>query len=114
MSHADVVELELNIKEAKDIVALGDALERLEKNRDFKKVIKEAYLHEEAIRLVHLKADANMQNERIQQNVLRDIDSIGAFAQFLQEVFRRADMARDAVIACEETLDDIRGEGDDE
>ena len=52
-----VEEIELEINQAKEKVALKDSLEKLIKNRDFKKVITEGYFEQEAIRLVLLKAD---------------------------------------------------------
>jgi hypothetical protein len=113
MSQNDVVELELNIKEAEDLVSLGKSLERLEKNKDFKKVIQEQYLHNEAVRLVHLKSDGNMQDPRVQERLVRDIDAIGSFTQFLSKVFREADSAREAISICNEELDHINNEGED-
>ena len=114
MSQHEVNELELNIKEAKELVELGAALARLEKNRDFKKVIQEQYLNKEAVRLVHAKGDANMQDAKLQANILRDIDGIGSFTQFLNFLQYQAEMARDAISECEDTLDHLRAEGADE
>lgn len=106
----DVQELELSIKDAKKMVDLGNALERLLKNRDFKKVVQEEYLEQEAIRLVHLKGDGNMQSEQAQRAIDRDISAISAFRQFLDMVFAKADHAREAIAECEEALDEIRAE----
>ncbi|WP_289100986.1 hypothetical protein [uncultured Marinobacter sp.] len=114
MSSQDVVELEMNIKEAKELVELGKSLERLEKNRDFKKVIQEHYLNKEAVRLVHAKGDAAMQDPKHQANILRDIDGIGSFTQFLNFLRYQAEMAKDAIRECEDVLDDLRAEGADE
>lgn len=114
MSQSEVVELELNIKEAEELVSLGRALERLEKNRDFKKVVQEQYLHKEAVRLVHAKSDGNMQAPHLQANVLRDIDGIGSFTQFLNFLRYQAEQAKDAITECETALDGVRAEGDDE
>lgn len=109
----EVQELELSIKEAKKMVELGNSLERLTKNRDFKKVINEAYLEKEAVRLVHLKGDANMQGEREQKNIDRDISAISSFRQFLDFIFIQADHARDAIADCEEALDEARAEDEE-
>jgi len=114
MSSNEVKEIEMNIKQARELVNLNTALERLEKNRDFKRLIKDEYLHNEAVRLVHLKADSNMQSEQRQSDVTRDIDAIGSFAQFLNMVGFKAEMAQQAIDACEDTLDTLREEGADE
>lgn len=105
-------ELELSMKEAKDKVALGNALERLMKNRDFNKIVKDGYFKDHAIRLVHLKGDANMQGEREQKNVDRDITAISSFRQYLDRIFAEADGAQEAIAACEEALDELRAEDD--
>ena len=57
MSNEAINAIERDIKEARKHVELGDSLERLLNNRDFKKVIVEGYFEKEAARLVHLKAD---------------------------------------------------------
>lgn len=114
MSHSEIHEVELNIKEANKMVELNKSLDRLRNNRDFKKVIQENYLKEEAIRLVHLKADSHMQNEFSQDKITRDIDAIGSLAQFLNFIPAQADMAQNAITEGEQTLDELRSEGADE
>lgn len=106
MSQQELRELESNIKDLNEMVQLGTALDRLRKNRDFKKVIEQEYLKEEAIRLVHLKADPNMQGEREQARVIRDLDAIGSFTQFLDLIVHKTDAAKDALDECE----DLRAE----
>lgn len=110
----EIREIELNIKEAQKMVDLNKALERLRSNRDFKKVIQECYLKDEAVRLVHLKADSNMQDEKSQAAIGRDIDAIGSLAQFLNFIPLQADMAQRAIDDGEAALDEMREEGVDE
>jgi len=114
MSNHEVKEIEMNIKQAREIVDLNKSLERLEKNKDFKKLIQGEYLHNEAVRLVHLKSDSNMQHADKQRDVTRDIDAIGSFAQFLNMIGFKAQMAQDAINECEMSLDELRAEGADE
>lgn len=114
MSHSEIQEVELNIKEANKMVELNKALDRLRNNRDFKKIIQENYLKEEAVRLVHLKADSHMQDEKHQALITRDIDAIGSLAQYLNFIPVQADMAQSAIAEGEQTLDELRSEGADE
>lgn len=107
MSTEQIQEIELNIQEAKKIVAIGDSLERLRHNVDFKKVISEGFFKEEAIRLVHLKADQNMQTPERQQSIIRQMDAIGALNDYFQTLFYRADMAQKAIEADEQARDEI-------
>lgn len=107
MSDTALQEIELSIKEAQKFVELGNALVRLQSNQDFKKIILEGYFKEEAIRLVHLKSDSNMQSAERQQGILRDMDAIGALEQHLRMVLHRADMARKAIVDAEELRDEL-------
>lgn len=95
--------LDRNIKEAKKVVELSEALTRLASNRDFRKVIEEGYFEKEAIRLVHLKADPNMQTGEYQAKIVKDIDAIGSLSQFFVTIKQMANVASRSVEADEET-----------
>lgn len=110
MSDTELQQLERNIKHAQKTVDLGDALDRLRNNRDFKKVIGEAYFNEEAVRLVHLMSDSNMQSQEIQQSIHKQMIAIGVFHDFLNTLAARADMARRSVAADEATRDELLAE----
>lgn len=110
MSQEQIAEIELNIKHAKELVALGRSLERLMTNRDFKKVFLEGYLKEEAVRLVHLKADANFQDAENQKSILQQIDAIGSVTHYLTALRHQGMLAEKAIEADEEALDELRGE----
>lgn len=114
MSNSEIREVELNIKEAQKLVDMNKSLERLRNNKDFKKLILENYLKDEAVRLVHLKSDSNMQDEKSQTIIVNDINAIGSFTQFLNTVRFQADMAQNAIAECEQVLDELRSEGADE
>lgn len=111
MSEQMIEEIELNIQEAKKIVELGDALERLISNRDFDKVFTDGYLREEAIRLVHLKGDPNLQDAESQKMILGQMDAIGNFTSYIQKVRHAANTARKAIEADEETREELLAEG---
>ena len=86
-------ELERDEKIAKVNVDLGNALDSLRTNRHFNKIIVEGYFKEEAIRLVHLKADPAMQCPEKQAAILREMDAIGSLASYLTVIDQRARMA---------------------
>ena len=111
MSTAELQQLESNIKLAQKIVDMGDALDRLRNNRDFKKVIGDGYFEQEAIRLVHLMSDSNMQSTEIQQSIHKQMIAVGMFREFLETLTTRANMARRAVEADEAPRDEILAEG---
>jgi len=105
-----IEEIELNIEQAKSIVATGSAMERLRNNRDFKKVIIEGYFEKEAIRLVHLKSDFNMQSPEAQVSILRDMDAIGTLAQYFNKTMHQAMLAEKAIESDEQTRDELLAE----
>ena len=102
-----IQQIELNIAEAKKIVDLGQALNRLENNRDFKKLILEGFFSHEAVRLVHLKADPNFQTPERQQSINTQMDAIGSLAQYFNTVNRNAALAAKSIDADEQTRDEL-------
>jgi len=107
MSLSEIQALERNIEDAKEILEMGNALERLSNNRDFKSIITHGFFEKEAIRLVHLKADSNMQTVDRQKSILSQMDSIGALAQYFQTVYFKANQAGKAIAADTETRDEL-------
>jgi len=103
-------EIEQNIARNKEIVAKGTALDRLKSNPDFRKVVGDGYLKEEAIRLVLLKGDQNMQRPERQDAIQADIDAIGRFAQYLHSVSQFAVMAASSLADDEVAREEIAAE----
>ena len=103
--------LEKNIQLHKDTVELGLAIDRLQNNRDFKKVIGESYFEKEPIRLVMLKADSNMQTEALQSGIVKQMDAIGSLMQYFRATQQRSAMAERSIAADEETISDLIAEG---
>ena len=112
MDESEFEQLQKNIEASQKIVDLGKSLDRLLNNKDFKRVITEEFLQNEAIRLVSLKADYEMQTPEKQTNILKQIDAIGHFGEFLNGLQRRISMARMSLAADEETRDEILREGE--
>lgn len=102
-----IQELEENIQESKAVVEVGEALGRLIRNRDFKKVIIDGYFRDEAIRLVHLKSDPAFQTPERQQSILSQMDAIGVLSQYFNTLNHQAEQARKAIDAAVEMRDEI-------
>lgn len=109
-----IEEIELNIAQAKTIVEKGAALERLRTNRDFKKVVLEGYFEKEAIRLVHLKSDFNMQDAESQASIMDQINAIGSLSQYFNTVRHQSMLAEKAIASDEETREELMAEGIEE
>lgn len=111
MHTAELQQIEINIKQAQKLVDLGESLERLSVNRDFKKVIAEGYFEQEAIRLVHLLSDPSMQTAEVKKSIDTQMNAIGSFKQYLQTLRFRASIAGKALVADEQTRDELLAEG---
>lgn len=83
---SDVREIEQDIRKSEEAIEFGKALERLRDNKDFKLIIEQAYLRDEAVRLVHLRADPAMESPLKQAAIIRDIDAIGSLVGFLRNI----------------------------
>ena len=91
----------------------GDRLKRLLKNEDFKAVILEGYIKDEAVRLTKMLGDANViMNPEMKSAVIHDIGGIGSFDAFLRAFEQRVDQAISNIDAAREELDRIDDEED--
>lgn len=102
-----IQQIDANIRESKEVLEFSDALARLQSNRDFKKVILQGYFNQEAVRLVHLKSDANMQSAESQKSILAQIDAIGALSQYLRATRQQGDMARKTLAYAEQVREEM-------
>ena len=107
-------QLELELNAAKSLADMGNAVKRLMKNRDFKKVILEKYFEKEPVRLVFLKGDANWSSPESQQELLSQMDAIGNFRNFLNSLMLLGDQAEGAISAYHEEIADSEAEEDAE
>ena len=110
MSTETISAIERNMEKAKAVLDFSVALERLRGNRDFKKVVLEGYFEQEAIRLVHLKSDPNMQAPAIKQSIESQIDAIGQLSQFFSTALQKASMASRQIEADQETIEELAAE----
>lgn len=110
MSSNEIRLIEQSIASAKQLVALQESLQRLYSNRDFKKVVLEGFFEKEAVRLVHLKSDPNMQTAERQSNILVQMDSIGTLNQYFQTIFQLGSMAEKSIASDEQTLAELMNE----
>ena len=86
--------LEINIEQAKAIVARGEKLQRLSEIPEFRELILEGYLEQESIRLVQAKSDPALQTPELQGSIVTQIDGIGAFLNYLRRIEQSHDMAQ--------------------
>ncbi len=107
-----LAQLEQQIKDAQASLELGKALARLRDNPDFKKLVVKGYLENEAVRLVHLKADPNMQSVQEQAGIDRDINAIGSLSQYFRAVEMMGSRAESSIAEAEAAREEIQQEGE--
>jgi hypothetical protein len=110
MTPTELAELDNNISRNRDIVARGQALERLQKHPDYKLIIGDGYLNTEAVRLVLLKGDMNMQKPDRQADIAADIDAVGRFNAYLDRISRMSALAAESIREDEKTREDVLSE----
>ena len=103
----EIQQVELSLEEAKKLVEFGEAIERLNQNRDFKTVILEGYMGEEAKRLVFLTGEYNLTPEAREQ-VHQNIHGIAALRNYLVARTQIGEIAKKEVQDFSETLEEIR------
>lgn len=108
MSDNAYAEMQTTLDEAKKKVKLGEALERLERNKDFKLVIEHEFLTQEPLRLVSLLSDSNMQAEHLQKAITMDLRAGSAMDGFFRLLRRNAEQAAQSVIDTEEQMSRMR------
>ena len=112
MSNPSVEEIQVDIDEAKETVEIMNALERLQNNPDFKKIIADGYFKEEAYRLVGLKASPAMQAPERQAAMLKAIDGIGSLQQHFQMIWVMGDQANQLIQQADIALEEMALEGE--
>ena len=107
MSNDTVHQLEENIRQHKAAIELDKAVQRLCQNRDFVEVVKKGYLEQEAIRLVHLKADPSMASAEKQASIVAQIDAIGGLVTYFRTIGQKAALALKGIEQDEAVRDEL-------
>jgi hypothetical protein len=102
--------IEISIEHAQKYVNKMNSVFNLSKNKDFIDVIEKGYFEDEASRLVLLKADPNLQKPDEQASILRSIDAIGHFRQYLGSVINIGRMMEKSLIDDIETRNELLAE----
>ena len=106
----DLEQIDLSIDQAKLSIDNLKALNRLSQNKDFKHLFLEGYFKEEASRLVLLKADPQVEEEKHQKAIMLAIDAIGHMRQYCNTIQVVGRMAERALKEDEATREEILAE----
>lgn len=103
----DLEAIDISIDEAKAKIQRKEALERLQQNPDFKTIIDDGFLNSHAIRQVMLKAHPQMQEEKAQNMLNRQITAIGELKQFFIAIYSEGMNAANAISQDEATREEL-------
>ena len=104
----EIQEVELAIEEANAAVKKASQLRKLMKNAEFRAIIEEDYLREEAIRLAHIFGSPSPTLKAAKDDIAIDIQGIGSLKRYFHTILMMGSQAEDAIIAHQENLDELR------
>lgn len=103
----DVERIELTIDQARNTIALMQSLDRLSQNKDFQDIIDNGYFRDEAVRLVHLRSDPQMQEDHMRRNIDEQIMAVGSFRGYLNRILQQGHAAQSAIMEHEQTREEL-------
>ena len=89
-------QLQADISECKDLIAMAESLETLRRSTAFKKVIVEGYLKSEAVRNTMMLDQAH-----VRESAIRQLAGIASFNGFLETIEMTAEQAKFQLIELE-------------
>jgi len=103
-------QVEVTIEECEEQIAQAEALERLHKNTDFKKIILTDYFEKNAIRTVMMKSAAGHEGEKEQKNLDNVLIGIGQLGQYFHKIFAFGEGAARAMEEHKNTREELLAE----
>lgn len=104
-----IEQIEISIEEAKRLVQMKNDLDKLTRNREFKKIFLDGYFKDEAARLALLMNEPNLPTEQ-RVFVERDLMGPGAIQRYLRTMNQRGLMAEQELEGLQEEGDTLRNE----
>ncbi len=113
MTEVSIAELENQKDQLKKLTELRDIAEKLYRNKDFKKLILEEYMINEAARLAQVSGDPNLNKEQ-KEDAMAMAQATGHLKRYLQIVCQMGNHAESEINNIDAELADIRVEVQDE
>jgi hypothetical protein len=107
---SELQEVEITIQDCKEAIERKAALDRLRMNKDWKEIVEEGFLKDEAQRVVWALAEPALQEEKDQKMLLSIVNSVGYFRQYLNKVYQMSNQAEKDLAAHEETRIELMSE----
>jgi hypothetical protein len=103
-------EVQVSKKEAQDAASLGESMERLLKNRDFKRCIENGFFRDEPVRLAPLLAQPV--TDQVKASINLRMASVGVVQQYIQTTLMNGSNAVQALADLDQAETEILAEGE--
>lgn len=111
MSEVTVEQLESQREAMKKAVEMRQAVQRLSKNSDFRKVITDQFMEKECARYAHLSADPSLP-EKNQKDALALAQAAGHLKRYLSVLIQMGNAAENEIFSIDDALNDARASAD--
>ena len=103
----EMQEVEISIKDAQAKIERAEQLSKLLKTPEWDSIIEKGYFVNEASNTVLLRAAPQFQEDKHQELLLKQIDGIGMFRQYLMSIFQVSKEAKKALEDLKAMKDDL-------
>lgn len=109
MSNVTVAQLESRIEDLKTLIEKRDLAVKLEKNREFRKLILDGFCLEDCARYAQLSADPSLTEEQ-RQDCIGLAQAAGHLRRYLSVTIRMGDQAERDIEESKATIEEMRAE----
>lgn len=102
------------LEDAKQAQAMNDVLDRLERNRDFKKIVLEGFLKDHVLEQTSMIARPDCQHDLVQQSIQKALTGASAFNAYLASLRQMTTAADERVRQCEQAIVELESMSDDQ
>lgn len=106
---SQIQEVELSIEQAQALINRGEKALKLAENKDFKELVLDGYLVNEASRLARLSADFTL-DPQVRSEVMLMVQAIGCFHTYMRTIVQQGEMAKRDLAAHQQTLSELHEE----
>lgn len=102
------------LKDAQETQAMSDVLDRLERNRDYKKIISDGFLSKNVLEQASMIARPDCQHELIQQAIQRNLMGASALNGYMVSLRQAARAAESIISQCQASIEELENMSDEE
>lgn len=102
------------LKDAQETQAMLEVLDRLERNRDFKKVILEGFLKKHVLEQTSMIARPDAQHELVQQAIQRNLAGASALNGYMATLRQMGNAATNTIQQCQQAIVELENMTDEQ